>query len=505
MKKRQQYIGAIDQGTTSTRFILFNKYGEIIASHQLEHKQIFPQPGWVEHNPMEIWDNTVIVIQKTLEKSGVTADQISGIGITNQRETVVAWNPKTGKPYYNAIVWQDLRGKPFIDGLIEEMGIDGLREKTGLALSPYFAGSKIRWMLDTIEGLNKKASEGSVMFGTMDTWLIWNLTGGTSGGICITDFTNASRYQLMDLENICWDKDLLALYNVPEKSLPVIKPSMGMIYGYTDTNILEGGNVPLCGILGDQQAALFGQACFSEGMAKNTYGTGCFLLVNTGEKICTSTQGLLTTAAYYKAGESPKYALEGSIAVAGSLVQWVRDNLGLVKTAPELDILAESVEDNGGVYFVPAFSGLFAPYWRSDARGVIVGLTGFANSGHIARAVLEATAYQAYDIFGAVEKDSAIHLSELRVDGGLTNSMLLMQFQSDILNIPVIRPAVKETTALGAAYAAGLSTGYWESEEELGRQWREDLRWTPGMDEEVRASFVQNWHKAVERTLNWSE
>jgi glycerol kinase len=505
MKKRQKYIVAIDQGTTSTRFILFNENGEIIASHQLEHKQIFPKPGWVEHNPLEIWDNTVVVIRKTLEKSGIAANQISGIGITNQRETVVAWDPKTGKPYYNAIVWQDIRGTSFIDGLIEEMGINGLREKTGLTLSPYFAGSKIRWMLDNVEGLSEKASQGNVMFGTMDTWLIWNLSGGTSNGIFITDFTNASRYQLMDLKNLCWDKDLLALYTIPEISLPEIKPSMGMIYGYADTKILEGGRVPLCGILGDQQSALFGQACFSEGMAKNTYGTGCFLLVNTGEKLYTSTQGLLTTAAYHKAGEPPKYALEGSIAVAGSLVQWVRDNLGLVKTAPELDVLAESVEDNGGVYFVPAFSGLFAPYWRSDARGVIAGLTGFANSGHIARAVLEATAYQAYDIFGAVEKDSGIKLRELRVDGGLTNSRLLMQFQSDILNIPVIRPAVKETTALGAAYAAGLSIGYWESEEELGRQWREDKRWIPGMAEQERTSLVGKWHKAVERTLNWSE
>ncbi|NQT61209.1 MAG: glycerol kinase GlpK [Bacteroidetes bacterium] len=505
MEKKQQYIGAIDQGTTSTRFILFNKNGVLIASHQLEHKQIFPKPGRVEHDPMEIWDNTVVVIQKTLEKSGIAADEISGIGITNQRETVVAWDPKTGKHYYNAIVWQDLRGKPFIDGLIAEQGIDGLREKTGLTLSPYFAGSKIRWMLDNVEGLRRKASEGKVMFGTMDTWLIWNLTGGTSGGICITDFTNASRYQLMDLAKLCWDKELLDLYEIPENSLPEIKPSMGIIYGYTDTTILAGGSVPLCGILGDQQSALFGQACFSEGMAKNTYGTGCFLLVNTGEKLCQSTQGLLTTAAYHKAGEIPKYALEGSIAVAGSLVQWVRDNLGLVKTAPELDVLAESVEDNGGVYFVPAFSGLFAPYWRSDARGVIAGLTGYANSGHIARAVLEATAYQAYDIFGAVEKDSGIHLNELRVDGGLTNSRLLMQFQADILNIPVVRPAVKETTALGAAYAAGLSTGYWESEEELSRQWREDLRWTPGMGEQERTALIRDWHKAVERTLNWSD
>ncbi|MBL7006626.1 MAG: glycerol kinase, partial [Spirochaetia bacterium] len=319
MEKRQQYIGAIDQGTTSTRFILFNEKGEIIASHQLEHRQIFPQPGWVEHNPMEIWNNTVLAISETLKKSGTTADQISGIGITNQRETVVAWDPKTGKPCWNAIVWQDLRGKPFVDELIEKLGADSLRDKTGLPLSPYFAGSKIRWMLDNVEGLASKASDGSVIFGTMDTWLLWNLTGGSSGGVFITDFTNASRYQLMDLENLCWDRELLELYKIPEKSLPEIKPSIGVVYGYIDTHILPGGNVPLCGILGDQQSALFGQACFSEGMAKNTYGTGCFLLVNTGEKICQSKHGLLTTAAYHKAGENPKYALEGSIAVAGSL------------------------------------------------------------------------------------------------------------------------------------------------------------------------------------------
>ncbi len=505
MKKNQQYIGAIDQGTTSTRFIIFSNKGELVQSHQLEHKQIFPKPGWVEHDPLEIWGNTVFVMRKTLEKSGITAEEISGIGITNQRETVIAWDPKTGTPYYNAIVWQDLRGKSFIDGIIGQYGIDSLRSKTGLALSPYFSGSKIRWMLDNVDGLRSKASEGRVMFGTIDTWLIWNLTGGVSGGIFITDVTNASRYQLMDLAKLSWDKELLVLYDIPEKALPKIKPSMGLVYGYTDKDLLSGRNVPLCGILGDQQAALFGQACFSEGMAKNTYGTGCFLLVNTGEKLCQSSQGLLTTAAYQKSGEKPLYALEGSIAVAGALVQWVRDNLGLVKTAPELDILAASVEDNGGVYFVPAFSGLFAPYWRSDARGVIAGLTGYANAGHIARAALEATAYQAYDIFGAVEKDSGLHLHELRVDGGLTNSRLLMQFQADILNIPVVRPAVKETTALGAAYAAGLSTGYWENEEELGRQWREDVRWNPGMAEQERTALLRNWHKAVDRTLNWSD
>ncbi len=501
MKSGTRYIGAIDQGTTSSRFILFTHEGTIAYSHQLEHRQIFPQPGWVEHDGMEILQNTCTVIAETLKKADVSADAIAGIGITNQRETIIAWDPETGIPYHNAIVWQDLRGTAIIDSLIADGGIDRFREKTGLPLSPYFSGSKIRWLLDNVEGLQEKAEQGRVYFGTMDSWLIWNLTGG----VYITDVTNASRYQLMDIDSISWDNEMLEIYNIPARSLPEIKPSLGTVYGMTRADGPLQGEVPLCGILGDQQAALFGQACFSEGMAKNTYGTGCFLLVNTGKQLCTSRKGLLTTVAYMDAGASPVYALEGAIAVAGSLVQWVRDNLKLVNSAPELDVLAETVENNGGVYFVPAFAGLFAPYWRSDARGVIAGLTGYANNGHIARAVLEATAFQAYDIFQAMVEDSGISLTELRVDGGLTNSRPLMQFQSDILNIPVIRPAVLETTALGAAYAAGLSSGFWESREEVARHWHEKSRWTPDMDVAERARTLKNWHKAVERTLDWSE
>ncbi len=510
-QQNSKYIGAIDQGTTSTRFILFNREGDIVHSRQLEHKQIYPEPGWVEHDAEQIWQNTAETIRLTLEDTNTTSEMIAGIGITNQRETIVSWNPKTGEVYANAIVWQDLRGKPLIDKLIKEGGneggIDRFRGKTGLPLSSYFAASKICWLLDNIVGLREKAENGEAVFGTIDSWLVWNLTGGAGagGGIHITDVTNASRYQLMDIAALRWDSDLLDIYGIPEQSLPQIKPSMGSVYGYTAESGPAGGGIPIGGILGDQQAALFGQACFEEGMAKNTYGTGCFLLVNTGTQLCQSEQGLLTTVAYQKTGEKPVYALEGSIAVAGSLVQWVRDNLGLVSSAPEIDKLAESVPDNGGVFFVPAFSGLFAPYWRSDARGVIVGLTGFAGAGHLARAVLESTAFQASDIFDAMIKDSGIDLKELRVDGGLTNSRPLMQFQADILNIPVVRPAVMETTALGAAYAAGLTAGFWKDERELQKHWQEKMRWMPELDEKKRREQLRLWHKAVERTLNWSE
>lgn len=496
------YIGAIDQGTTSTRFILFDSVGTMIGSNQIEHRQNFPKPGWVEHDIEEIWSNTVKTIQAVLEATGISQNQIASIGITNQRETIAAWNPRTGKPYGNAIVWQDLRGKPFVDGLIDSGGIDRFRDKTGLPLSPYFSGSKIRWMLDSIDGLAEKSDAGEVLFGTIDSWLIWNLTGGE---VHITDVTNASRYQLMDIETLSWDKELLDIYGIPIDSLPEIKPSIGCSYGLTSAKSGLKAGTPLYGILGDQQAALYGQACFEPGMAKNTYGTGCFLLVNTGCQAVKSTQGLLTTVGYQKAGDAPVYALEGSIAVAGSLVQWVRDNLKLVKTAPELDALALTVEDNGGVYFVPAFSGLFAPYWRSDARGVIAGLTGFANNGHIARAVLESTAFQAHDIFKAMEKDSGIRLTELRVDGGLTNSNPLMQFQSDILDLPVVRPVVMETTALGAAYAAGISIGFWKDEAEVALHWKEQRRWSPAMKESKRTDLLRSWAKAVERTLNWSD
>lgn len=499
------YVGSLDQGTTSTRFILFDQDGAIAASHQLEHKQIYPKPGWVEHDALEIWQRSKEVISATLQKSGVSASQIAGIGITNQRETVLAWDPRTGIPYHNAIVWQDLRGKKCIDALTGTPEAEYIVEKTGLTMSPYFSGSKISWLLEHVEGLKEAAEAGNALFGTIDTWLTWNLTGGVSGGAHITDVTNASRYLLMHIANMSWDERLLEIFGVPAVSLPEIKPSSGEIYGMTTVDGPFGAQVPVCGILGDQQAALFGQACFTAGLGKNTYGTGCFLLVNTGEKLCQSTQGLLTTVAYQIAGQKPVYALEGSIAVAGSLVQWTRDNLGLVETAPDLDVLAESVEDNGGVYFVPAFAGLYAPYWRSDARGVIAGLTGYATSAHIARAVLEATAFQAKDIFDAMEKDSGISIKELKVDGGLTNSRLLMQFQADILDIPVIRPVVAETTALGSAYAAGLTTGFWKGMDELSSQWKEKRRWTPDMKESDRSQKLAFWHKAVSRTFDWIE
>ncbi|MCF7946154.1 MAG: glycerol kinase GlpK [Spirochaetia bacterium] len=501
----KKFIGSIDQGTTSTRFILFDHSGNLAASHQLEHKQYYPKPGWVEHDPLEIWENTKTTIKETLKKAGVSGDEIAGIGITNQRETIIAWDPATGRPLYNAIVWQDLRGKQFIDSLIEEGGIDRLRAKTGVPLSPYFSGSKIRWMMDNVEGLKERAENGEAYIGTIDTWLVWNLTGGKDGGALVTDVTNASRYLTMDIETLTWDDELLKLFSVPQKALPEIRSSMRDIYGYTESSSVFGAQIPVCGILGDQQAALFGQACFSKGQSKNTYGTGCFLLENTGEELCQSQYGLLTTVAYRSGDDKPVYALEGSIAVAGSLIQWMRDNIGLVDSAPEIDKLAESVEDNGGVYFVPAFAGLFAPYWRSDARGVITGLTGYVKAGHLARAVLESTAFQAKDLFDAMEKDSGIKLREIKVDGGMTKSAVFMQFQADILNIPVIRPVIAETTALGSAYAAGLSTGFWNSLEELAAQWKEDKHWDPMMGEDERDKKLAFWHKSIERSMNWIE
>ena len=496
------YLGAIDQGTTSSRFILFDTDGHICATHQIEHKQIFPKPGWVEHDPFEIWDNTADCIIKAMRAVDAKASDVLGVGITNQRETVIAWNPKTGKVWYNAIVWQDLRGTDLINELKAKYDESWLREKCGLLFSPYFAASKIAWLLENVEGLREAAENGDAVFGTIDTWLSWNLTGKRC---VITDVSNASRYMLMNIKTLKWDDELLAMFNIPKKALPQIVPSTGKIYGLTTTAGPFQGEVPLCGILGDQQSALFGQACFTEGLGKCTYGTGCFLLVNTGNKLCYSSNGLVSTVAYQREGEKPVYALEGSIAVAGSLVQWVRDNLKLVKSAQDLDKCAEEVEDCGGVYIVPAFAGLFAPYWRSDARGVIAGLTGFSNRNHICRAVLESTAFQAHDIFKAIEADSGIKMTALKVDGGLTNSKPLMKFQSDILGIPVIRPQVIETTALGAAYAAGISVGVFNDLDELAGHWKEERRWEPAMDEETRASKVGFWNKAVSRTLNWTE
>ena len=497
-----KYLGAIDQGTTSTRFILFDESGKICASHQIEHKQIFPKPGWVEHDPYEIWDNTTETIVKTLRMADATAADVAGIGITNQRETVIAWNPKTGKVWYNAIVWQDLRGADLINQLKAQCDENWLKKKCGLLFSPYFAASKIAWLLANVKGLREAAENGDAVFGTIDTWLTWNLTGRKC---FVTDVTNASRYMLMNIKTLQWDDDLLSVYNIPKKALPEIVPSTGRIYGMTTPNGPFQGEVPVCGILGDQQAALFGQACFTQGLGKCTYGTGCFLLVNTGNNLCFSNNGLVSTVAYKKEGEAPVYALEGSIAVAGSLVQWIRDNLKIVSSAQELDAFAEKVDDCGGVYIVPAFAGLFAPYWRSDARGVIAGLTGYSDRNHICRAALEATAFQANDIFKAIEADSHIKMRELKVDGGLTNSRPLMKFQSDILGIPVIRPAVIETTALGAAYAAGLSVGIYHDLDELTTQWREEKRWEPTMSQEDREAKVKFWDKAVQRTLNWTE
>ncbi|MDD3365718.1 MAG: glycerol kinase GlpK [Sphaerochaetaceae bacterium] len=498
-----KYVGALDQGTTSTRFILFDQTGSPKASHQIEHQQIFPQPGWVEHNPTEIWKNSVEVISQTLNKVRATAKEVVGIGITNQRETIVAWEPATGKIRYNAIVWQDLRGAELIEELKKTIDVTKLQSHSGLILSPYFSASKIAWLLDHVDGLRSDAEAGRVVFGTIDSFLVWNLTGGANKGVVVTDVTNASRYMLMNITTLEWDDWLLETFKIPRQSLPKIVNSFGEVYGETTGIEALQGTVPVCGILGDQQAALFGQACFTPGQGKSTYGTGCFILINTGDKPSLSSRGLLTTVAFKEAGKDARYALEGSIAVAGSLVQWLRDNLKIVKSAPEVDTLAESVPDCGGVYIVPAFTGLFAPYWRSDARGVIAGLTGFATSAHICRAALEATAFQAKDIFAAMEADSGITMEVLKVDGGLTNSRPLMEFQADLLGIPVIRPQVVETTALGAAYAAGLSCGFWKSFEELGAHWREKSRWEPAMGEADRKQKIQFWNKAVQRTLGW--
>ncbi len=492
-----KYIGAIDQGTTSTRFIIFSQQGVPVAYEQLEHQQHFPQPGWVEHDVLEIWANTERCIHGALEKAGLRADDLAAIGITNQRETIAAFDPVTGRPWHRAIVWQDLRTSQIVEGLGRELPEAEIRQKTGLLYSPYFSASKIMWLLDNVDGLRSAMEKGRVVFATMDAFLVWKLTGQL-----VTDVTNASRYMLMDLKTLDWDEDLLKLTGIKRSALPRIVPSMGEVYGYAS---IDGARIPVCGILGDQQAALFGQACFNEGDAKCTYGTGCFMLVNTGTRPCYSKNGLVTTLAFQAKGEEARYAIEGSVAIAGSLVQWTRDSLKMVSDAKELDRLAESVPDSGGVYIVPAFSGLFAPHWRSDARGVIAGLTAYATRAHICRAVLEATAFQAYDIFEAVKEDSGISLSCLKVDGGLTNSAPLMAFQADILDIPVVRPKVTETTALGAAFAAGLSAGIWQKRENLASYWKEQLRWTPGMDEAVRHQKIVFWRKAVERTLGWAD
>ena len=495
---KKNFIGAIDQGTTSTRFIIFDKQGNIVSSAQLEHQQIYPQAGWVEHDAEEIWKNTQKVIKMALENGNIEKGQIAAIGITNQRETTVIWNKKTGKPYANAIVWQDTR----TDGICRQFETDVFRAKTGLPMSTYFSATKIKWMMDNTEGLKKAAKNGEVLFGTIDTWLIWNLTGGSH----VTDVTNASRTMLMDLETLEWDDEILEAMDIPRNILPQIRPSSDPeFYGYTLANGPFGEKIPLAGDLGDQQASLFGQCCYEQGMAKNTYGTGCFMLMNIGTNPVMSDYGLLTTLGYKIGKESAVYALEGSVAITGALVQWLRDNLEMISGSDDVEILASSVNDNGGIYFVPAFSGLFAPYWKNDARGAIVGLTRYINKGHIARAVLEATALQSKEIFDAMIKDSRIKIKALKVDGGMVRNELLMQFQSDILNIPVIKPYIVETTALGAAYAAGLAVGFWKDCDELKRNWKQDKEWWPDMDEYVRNKIYKDWLKAVQRTFDWIE
>jgi glycerol kinase len=499
-------IAAIDQGTTSTRCMLFDRLGGVIAVAQKEHEQIFPKPGWVEHDPLEIWERTQEVIQSTLKQCAVRVEEIAAVGITNQRETTLIWNRRTGKPYGNAIVWQDTRTRDIVDELAREDGIDRFREVTGLPLATYFSGPKLRWMLENINGVRQAAQSGEALFGNIDTWLIWWLTGGPDGGVHVTDVTNASRTLLMDLKQLAWDENILELLGIPAQMLPRIVPSSDpQPWGYTLSEGPFGGRVPVCGDLGDQQAALVGQACFSPGDAKNTYGTGCFMLLNTGEERVPSASGLITTVGYRFGETPPIYALEGSIAITGALVQWLRDNLGLIESAPQVEILARSVEDNGGVYFVPAFSGLFAPHWRSDARGVIVGLTRFIHKGHLARAALEATAYQTYEVLQAMVKDSGVELSTLKVDGGMVRNELLMQFQADMLQVPVVLPTIAETTSLGAAYAAGLAVGFWSDLDDLGKQWQMEKSWEPEMTKAERDSLVAGWLKAVDRTLNWVE
>jgi glycerol kinase len=495
------YVIAIDQGTTSSRAIIFDKAGSIISTGQLEHEQIFPRAGWVEHDPMEIWNNTRQVIGQALSKANLTRHNIAAVGITNQRETTVVWDRHTGLPVYNAIVWQDTRTQPIVDRLAADGGVERFKATVGLPLATYFSGTKIVWILENVTGARARADAGDLMFGTTDSWVLWNLTGGIEGGVHATDVTNASRTMFMDLSTLAWDDDILAAFDVPKSMLPEIRSS-SEVYGIVNEHSLLR-EVPIAGILGDQQAATFGQAAFDQGEAKNTYGTGNFLIFNTGTEIIHSKNGLLTTLGYKLGDAAPHYALEGSIAVTGALVQWLRDNLGFINSAKDIEALAKTVDDNGGAYFVPAFSGLFAPYWRSDARGALVGLTRFVNKGHIARAALEATAFQTREVLDAVNADSGVPLTELKVDGGMIANNLLMQFQADILGVPVVRPVVAETTALGAAYAAGLAVGFWSDLGELRTNWQEDSRWTPQMSDEERNRQMRNWKKAVTKTFGW--
>jgi len=500
------YIGAVDQGTTSTRFIIFDRAGQIVGLDQKEHRQIFPKPGWVEHDAGEIWDNTRKVMAGALARAGIDGSALAAVGVTNQRETTLLWDRRTGQAFGNAIVWQCTRTERICRQLAMEGGQDRFREKTGLPVATYFSGPKIKWILDHHAAARDAALRGDACFGTMETWIIWQLTGGPDGGAHVTDVTNASRTLLMDLRTLTWDREILDILGIPVGILPRIVPSVDTdFWGITSKGGPLGAHVPVCGALGDQQAALVGQLCLEPGQAKNTYGTGCFLLMNTGDQPVPSKHGLITTLAYQMRDRRPVYALEGSIAIAGALVQWLRDNLGLISHAPEVEELARSVDDSGGVYIVPAFSGLFAPYWRSDARGVMVGLTRYVNKGHLARAALEACAYQTRDIVEAMNKDSGVNLTHLKVDGGMVYNDLLMQFQADMLGVPVIRPKFAETTALGAAYAAGLAAGFWSGLEELHKNWGADKTWQPAMPAEDREKGYRGWKRAVERTFNWIE
>jgi len=498
------FVGAIDQGTTSTRFMIFDHDGNEAGRHQLEHDQILPQSGWVEHNPLEIWERTRAVITTTLTQRGLHAHDLAAVGITNQRETTVVWDRRNGRPYYNAIVWQDTRTDRIASALERSGKGDVIRRKAGLLPATYFSGGKIQWILENVDGVREAAQRGDAIFGNTDAWLLWQLTGGRDGGVHITDVTNASRTMLMNLETLDWDDELLSFFDIPRAMLPAIRPSSDpQLYGMTRSDGPFSGEVALPASLGDQQAAMVGQVCFAPGEAKNTYGTGNFLLLNTGTELVRSSSGLLTTACYQFGKEPAVFALEGSIAVTGSAIQWLRDQLGIIRSAPESETLARQVPDTGGVYFVPAFSGLFAPYWRSDARGAIVGLSRFNTASHVVRATLESICYQSRDVAEAAQKDSGVTLDILKVDGGVTANELCMQMQADILGVPVSRPVVAETTALGAAYAAGLAVGFWHSTDELRAHWHEDRRWSPQWSDQQRADGYKDWKRAVERTLNW--
>ncbi|HEX9029193.1 MAG TPA: glycerol kinase GlpK [Anaerolineales bacterium] len=495
-----KYSAAVDQGTTSTRFMIFDHAGQVVGLDQKEHEQIYPKPGWVEHDAMEIWTRVQEVIKGALDKTHVDPKDIAAVGVTNQRETTVVWEKATGKPVYNAIVWQDTRTDQIINEFGKQGGQDRFREKVGLPLATYFSGPKVKWVLDNVQGARSKAERGELLFGNIDTWVIWNLTGGPKGGVHVTDVTNASRTMLMNLKTLDWDDEILKVMGIPHSMLPKIRASSD-VYGKVADGPLAG--IAVAGDLGDQQAALFGQACYTPGEAKNTYGTGCFMLLNTGTKPVPSTSGLLTTLGYKIGNQPAVYALEGSIAITGALVQWIRDNLSMIQKSADIETLAATVQDNGGIYFVPAFSGLFAPYWRSDARGAIVGLTRYVNKGHIARAALEATAYQTREVLDAMEKDSGVHLTALKVDGGMVFNETLMQFQSDILGVPVVRPKVAETTSLGAAYAAGMAVGFWSNFDELRANWGKDKEWDPKMDATTREHLFGDWKRAVTRTFDW--